>query len=82
MERGYTRTEAEALVGQLFETRATLVRVPIRTRGRVIAALDAGDHWNVLIRWELPRLPTQIWYDRFDMRHSMRQIPSGYGQET
>ncbi len=82
MKRGYTRTEAEALIGQLFETRATLMRVPKRTRGRVIQALDVGDHWNVLIEWELPHLSTQVWYDRFDVRHSMQQIQSNWNQET
>ncbi len=82
MKRGYPRTEAEALVGQLFETRATLMSVPKRTRGRVIQALDVGDHWNVLIEWELPHLSPQIWYDRFDVRHSMQQIQSSWSQET
>ncbi len=82
MKRGYTRTEAESLVGQLFETRATLMNVPKRTRGRVIQALDVGDHWNVLIEWELPHLSTQVWYDRFDVRHSMQQIQSNWSQET
>ncbi len=77
MKRGYTRTEAEALVGRQYETNATLMRVPNGTRGRVIQALDVGDHWNVLIEWETPRLSTQVWYDRFDVRHSMRPIQSG-----
>ncbi len=82
MKRGYTRTEAEALVGQLFETRATLMSVPKRTRGRVIQALDVGDHWNVLIEWEMPRLSIQVWYDKFDVHHSMRPIQPGWSQET
>ncbi len=82
MNRGYSRTEAEALVGQLFETQATLMSVPRRTRGRVIEALDAGDHWNVLIEWELPHISTQVWYDRFDVRHSMRQVQSSHSEET
>jgi hypothetical protein len=80
MSRGYTRTEAEALVGQVFETRSILGRVPLRTRGRVIEALDAGDHWNVLMEWALPHVPTRMWYDRFDVQGSMRPLPVSGGQ--
>jgi hypothetical protein len=74
MKHGYTRTEAEALRGQVFETRSSLGRVPPRTRGRVIEALDAGDHWNVLMEWELPPLPLRMWYDKFDVQGSMRPL--------
>ncbi len=82
MKLGYTRAEAEALVGRLFETQEVLTRVPKRTRGRVIQALDVGDHWNVLIEWELPHLSTRVWYDKFDVRHSMREIQTGGSQGT
>ncbi len=82
MNRGYTRAEAEALVDRQYETRATLMGVPKRTRGRVIQALDAGDHWNVLIEWEMPRVSTQAWYDRFDVQHSMEPVQGGWNQET
>ncbi len=74
MKQGYTRAEAEALVDRLFETQATLTRVPRHTRGRVIEALDAGDHWNVLIEWELPGTPALGWYDKFDVQNSMHPI--------
>ena len=76
MKYGFTQFEADTLVGQLFETRVTLGSVPRRTRGRVIEALDASDHWNVLIEWELPHLSPQIWYDKFDVQRSMRAIHS------
>ncbi len=82
MKQGYTRIEAEALVNESFETRVTLGRVPGRTRGHVIEALDAGDHWNVLIEWELPHISTQVWYDKFDVHHSMRRILPGWGQKA
>ncbi|MGB8644658.1 MAG: hypothetical protein WCF84_05440 [Anaerolineae bacterium] len=72
--RGYTQREAEALVNQSFETQGSLSHVPRHTRGRVIAALDAGDHWNLLIEWALPHLPAQRWYDKFDVQHSMRAV--------
>ncbi len=76
MNLGYTRTEAEALVNQLFETQVMLGQVPRYTRGRVIAALDVGDHWNVLIEWERPHLSVQLWYDKFDVQQSMRALHS------
>ncbi len=74
MSKGYTRNEAESLLDQIFETRTTLASVPRRTRGRVIGTIDAGDHWNVLIEWELPHLNAQRWYDKFDVQNSMRRI--------
>ena len=78
MKQGYTQIEAEALVNQLLETRGTISGVPRHTRGRVIEALDAGDHWNVLIEWELPHIATRVWYDKFDVQHSMHPLqPNG-----
>ncbi len=74
MVKGYTRSEAEALVDQVFETQTILDNVPRRTRGRVIATIDAGDHWNVLIEWELPHLSATRWYDKFDVTSSMRRV--------
>ncbi len=72
-EKGYTQSEAEAMVDQLMETRITLSGVPSHTRGRVIGTVDAGDHWNIVIEWELPRLSARDWYDKFDVQSSMRQ---------
>ena len=74
MRHGYSQREAEALLDQIFETRTTLASVPRRTRGRVIGTIDAGDHWNVLIEWELPHLNAQSWYDKYDVVSSMRRI--------
>lgn len=74
MKRGYTQAEAEAMVDRLVETHAVLTRVPKRTRGRVVEAIDAGDHWNVLIEWELPGKPVKGWYDKFDVQNSMQQV--------
>ncbi len=82
MKQGYTQTEAESLVGQLLETHASLSRVPRLTRGRVVAALDVGDHWNVLIEWDLPHLATEIWYDKFDVQNCMRRIRSSWSPQT
>ncbi len=82
MERGYTQMEAEALVNQFFETEETLGPVPRHTRGRVVAALDVGDHWNVLIEWEHPHLTAQTWYDKFDVQRSMREIHPGRSTRT
>lgn len=74
MKRGYTRSEAQRLVNRRFETRASLARVPKRTRGRVVEVIDAGDHWNVLIEWDLPGIINHGWYDRYDVQNSMRPI--------
>lgn len=81
MSRGYSRAEAEALIDQVFETRSILGRVPRNTRGRVIEALDAGDHWNILMEWELA-ISTRIWYDKFDVQDSMRPVPGSGGQSA
>ncbi len=80
MNRGYTQSEALALVSQLFETHRFLGSVPRGTRGQVIKALDAGDHWNVLIEWELPRVTRRVWYDKFDVQNSMRPVRPGWGR--
>lgn len=72
--QGYTRNEAEALVDRSFETRAKLTYVPMRTRGRVIEAIDLGDHWDVLIEWDQPRLHTQVGYDKSDVQNAMRLV--------
>ena len=74
MEQGYSRNEAEALVGQSFETHALLAYVPTRTRGRVIEAIDLGDQWDVLIEWDQPRIHTQVGYDKFVVQNTMRLI--------
>jgi len=74
MKDGYTQPEAEGLIDRVFETCAMLNGVPSHTRGRVIGTIDAGDHWNVLIEWELPHLNTSSWYDKFDVQNSMRPI--------
>lgn len=75
MNRGYTQAEAEALVNQVLETHAFVGSVPRGSRGRVIEAIDVGDHWNVLIEWEPPLFAAPAWYDKFDVHHSMRPVP-------
>lgn len=72
MNQGYNRTEAEALVGQGFETHAPLTYVPTRTRGHVIEAIDLGDHWEVMIEWDQPRIRPQVGYEKFDVQNAMR----------
>jgi hypothetical protein len=74
VKQGYTRTEAEALVDHLFETQAQLTYVPTRTRGRVIEAIDVGDHWDVLIEWDQLHMHTQVRYDKFDVQSAMRPV--------
>jgi hypothetical protein len=81
MKQGYTQIEAEALVNQSFETLGALGSVPRETRGRVIEALNAGDHWNLMIEWDLPHISAQVWYDKYDVQRSMRLLHRKGGQE-
>lgn len=74
VNQGYTRLEAEALVNQVFETRTFLGGVRPQTRGHVTQAIDAGDHWNIMIEWHVAGKRTQNWYDKFDVHHAMRRI--------
>lgn len=76
MTQGFTQREAEALVDQVFETLTFLSGVPKRTRGRVIEAIDAGDHWNLLIEWQVAGKPSKTWYDKFDVLNAMQRIES------
>jgi hypothetical protein len=72
MPKGYTQAEAKALVNQSFETRFPFSSIPMRTRGRVIAAIDNGDHWNVMIEWRLPGRPQQRqWFTKFEIENYM-----------
>ncbi len=79
MKHGFMQSEAESLVGEVFETTRFLCAVPRGSRGRVIEALDRGDHWNVLIEWERPHLPVRAWYDKFDVQNSMRRLAAQPG---
>ena len=74
MNNGFTQTEAQALVGELFETHAPFYGVPRRTRGSVIEAYDAGDHWNVMIEWHLPGKPVQGWFTKFELQNYMQRV--------
>ncbi len=74
IKEGFTEIEAQNLVEQSFETTAPFARVPQRTRGRVIEAIDLGDHWNVLIEWNLAGRPIQQWFGKSDMKNYMRQV--------
>jgi hypothetical protein len=80
MNQGYTQIEAEGLVNQQLETFGALGSVPKQTRGMVIEALNAGDHWNVMIEWELPHLSARQWYDKYDVQRSMRLLHRKAGQ--
>jgi hypothetical protein len=82
VKAGYTQIEAQALVRHVVEAQQSLGRVSRHTRGRVIAALDAGDHWNVLIEWDLPHWPEQQWYDRHDVQQSIKILPASSDPES
>jgi len=74
MKEGYTEAEAQELVNHSFETHAPFAGVPRRTQGRVIEAIDGGDHWNVLIEWNLAGKPIQQWFTKFEMKNYMRPV--------
>jgi len=67
MKKGFTEKEALKLIGRSFETRAPFVGVPMRTRGVVTEALNALDHWNVMIEWVLPGTPHRGWYSKHEL---------------
>lgn len=77
MKQGLTKTEAEAMVNGIVETKGTLGNIPRHTRGRIIEALNAGDHWNVLVEWDLPHISAQVWYDKYDVQNSMHLLHQG-----
>ncbi len=77
MGQGFTKKQAQALVNQQVESHGFLGTVPRGTRGRVIEALDVGDHWNVLIEWTSLRFAPRIWYDKFDVTSAMHTLQSG-----
>ncbi len=76
MRTGYSQSEAEALVDRVLQTRRPLAEVPSGARGHVIGTIDAGDHWNIVIEWDLPRLTSVSWYDKFDVSSSMQLVSS------
>ncbi len=77
MGQGFTKKQAEALVNQSVESHGFLGTVPRGSRGRVIEAIDVGDHWNVLIEWTSLRFAPQIWYDKFDVTSAMHSLQPG-----
>lgn len=74
MAKGFTEKEAKQLVGRAFETHAPLSGIPVRARGRVTEAVDANDHWNVMIEWLLPGKPIRSWYNKSDLQTSMHPV--------
>jgi hypothetical protein len=74
LTEGFTKTEADDLVSRTFETRVLLPGVPLHARGCVIEAIDAGDHWNVLIQWDLRGRPVQQWYNKFELKNYMQLL--------
>jgi hypothetical protein len=74
MTKGYTEKEAKRLIGKSFATHAPVVGVPVRTRGRVVSAFDADDHWNVMIEWILPGPRVKSWYSKYDIQTNMHPV--------
>ncbi len=74
MNLGYSRRDADSLIGKRFETTELLTRVPRHTRGRVVEAIDAGDHWNLLIEWELHGVRQTGWYNKTEVQSYMRPV--------
>jgi hypothetical protein len=74
VNRGFTQSEAQGLIGRSFEASVPFSGVRQGSRGLVTEALDADDHWNVLIEWNLPGRPSQGWFTKFELQHYMREV--------
>jgi hypothetical protein len=87
----YTQAEAEALVGNRFETLVEWDRVTKGTRGRVIwssgstvwASPDPYEKYEVVIAWDRPlkdtgvgELPLEGRFSKFQMQKYMRKMKS------
>jgi hypothetical protein len=74
VKEGFTKAEAHDLIDRSFETHSPLPGVPQRTKGQVIEAIDADDHWNVMIEWNLAGKPVHQWFTKFEMQNYMRPV--------
>ena len=54
MSEDFTQDEAKAFLGKMFECLVGLPGIPNGTHGRAVAAEKIGDHWDVVIEWDLP----------------------------
>jgi hypothetical protein len=82
MERTlFTQAEAESKMGQPIESLIPFSGVPQGTTGKVVAADDAGDGWDVAIEWDLPprpfgtrMRPLRDWFVKSEYDKYLREI--------
>ncbi len=53
LRSGFTKREAKALLGRVFETISALPDISPGARGIVISAARDGQNWRVCMAWEL-----------------------------
>jgi hypothetical protein len=66
-KRRFTKQDAEAMLGRGVRSLADISCVPAGTRGRVVAAQEAGDGYDVSVEWESGHL-ARDWFsqDQFE----------------
>ena len=66
-KRRFTKHDADAMIGRGVRSLANISCVPAGTRGRVVAAEEAGDGYDVSVEWESGHLPRD-WFsqDQFE----------------
>jgi hypothetical protein len=67
IKRRFTKQDAEAMVGRAVRSLVDISCVPAGTRGRVVAAEEAGNGYDLSVEWESSHLPTD-WFsqDQFE----------------
>jgi len=67
IKRRFTKQDAEAMVGRGVRSLVDISCVPAGTRGRVVAAEEVGNGYDVSVEWESGHLRTD-WFsqDQFE----------------
>jgi hypothetical protein len=75
-QEGFTKREADALIGKTYQTVAELPNVPQGTRGIVVATDHVGSIWLVGIQWQLiPGRGRQSWLTKFELQKYTQEVP-------
>ena len=81
MSDDFTKDEAEAFVGKMFESLVDMPGVPKGTYGRAVQTDQVGDHWDVLIEWVFSQRPlgrpsrrSRDWITKGVMQKYLREV--------
>jgi hypothetical protein len=74
-QEGFTKREADTLIGKTYETVVELPDVPQGTRGIAVAADNARDNWLVGIQWQLiPGRGRQSWLTKSELQKYTQEV--------